>query len=442
MHETYSFKTKEQFLDKLNEMNLNIPFSDDTSVLFESADGIADNRILFQPMEGCDGEIDGSPSELTIRRYRRFAQGGCGVIWLEATAVCHEGRANPRQLFLNRNNLEAFKSLRNLIREINPRAYTILQLTHSGRYSRPDKAPAPIVARRNDFLDKPGLDYKIITDDELQALPEKYAEAAALAKEAGFEAVDIKCCHGYLMCEMLGAFTRPGQYGGSFENRTRLAMSVIDAVKARTDISLAVRMNAYDQVPYPFGFASDKTDFHKPDLTETKAFVKLLAQKGVSIINITAGNPYYNPHVNRPYDMGFYKPPYNQLTDVYHMLNAVRELKQEAPGVLFASSALTWMRELGFNVAAGGIRDGWFDFAGFGRQTFAYPDFPNDLKNGALKRNNLCIACSKCTVLMRYGQVSGCVVRDRDAYMDIFKTISTMNDGQNVISSEKIAEHV
>ncbi|HUU12820.1 MAG TPA: flavin oxidoreductase/NADH oxidase, partial [Terriglobia bacterium] len=57
------------------------------------------NSLAIHPMEGCDGELDGRPGELTIRRYRRFGAGGAKLIWFEACAVAPEGRANPRQLW-------------------------------------------------------------------------------------------------------------------------------------------------------------------------------------------------------------------------------------------------------------------------------------------------------------------------------------------------------
>src|SRR5216684_3514446 len=63
------------------------------------------NSVAIHPMEGCDGTLDGRPGELTFRRYDRFGRGGAKLIWFEATAVCAEGRANTRQLLINRNTV-------------------------------------------------------------------------------------------------------------------------------------------------------------------------------------------------------------------------------------------------------------------------------------------------------------------------------------------------
>ena len=95
------------------------------------------NRIVFQPMEGCDCNLDGSPSEYTIRKYMKFAEGSAGLIWFEANGVCPDGLTSPRQMRLTAENLDVFKKLVNDVREkavkqtgVNPQL--ILQLTHSG----------------------------------------------------------------------------------------------------------------------------------------------------------------------------------------------------------------------------------------------------------------------------------------------------------------------
>ena len=107
-------------------------------------------------MEGCDAEPDGSPGELTFRRFRRFGAGGAKLIWGEACAVVPEGRANPRQLVINEKNLDSLARLVQLARtahiEANDRDDDLLlglQLTHSGRYSY----QRPILAQHDPLLD-------------------------------------------------------------------------------------------------------------------------------------------------------------------------------------------------------------------------------------------------------------------------------------------------
>lgn len=383
------------------------------------------NRILFQPMEGCDGTADGAVDELTYRRYMRFAEGAPGIIWFEATAVCNEGRANPRQLFINENTLDSFK---NIVKEIKAKSMqlhgfepvVIVQLTHSGRYSKPNGTPEPIVAYRNSLWEKgkENQPFTVATDDYLSSIPAMYSKAAKLALEAGFDGMDVKCCHGYLFNELLSAYNREGNYGGSLENRTRLYFDCIDAVKEAVGDKAFVttRLNACDCFPYGYGFGVNESE--EIDLTETKQIIEKLKEKGIEFINITIGNPYLIPHINRPYSA---KSPEDGRIGMKRVYDVTKEITSSFPEIKFAVSALSYEGENSVNYAEELISSGIGDFAGFGRMTFAYPDFYKDyLENGALDKNKVCIKCGKCSELMRAGTVSGCVIRDSEVYMPYY----------------------
>ena len=205
----FNYKSVEDFINEIKEMELDIPFSNNLEHLSEQVnigDFTLPNRLAIHPMEGADGKLDGSPDELTIRRYERFSRGGAALIWFEAVAVVPEGRTGPRQLLIHKDNLSAYQKLCNDIMENSRKesGYTpllIMQLTHSGRFSKPEGKPAPIIAAHNPYLD-PRLNidenYPVISDNELEELEDKFVEAAVLAKEAGFHGVDVKCCHRYL----------------------------------------------------------------------------------------------------------------------------------------------------------------------------------------------------------------------------------------------------
>ena len=383
------------------------------------------NRILFQPMEGCDGTSEGGIDELTRRRYFRFAESGAGIIWLEATAVSGECRANPRQLYINDKTVEGFKSLVSEIKSVSIREngfapLVVVQLTHSGRFSKPDGIPEPIVAYRNELWEKgrENQNYTVATDDYLGTVPQKYYKAAELALYAGFDGIDVKCCHGYLFDELLSAYNRDGAYGGSLENRTRLYFECIDAVKKAVSDKLFIttRLNACDCFPYPYGFGVD--DNNNIDLSETKTIIGRLAEKGVELINITLGNPYIIPHINRP----CINSPENGEIGLERIYKVTKELKDCFPDIKIVSSGLTYPAENSVKYAEKLINDGACDFAGFGRMTFAYPDFYKDyLKNGELDKRKVCLKCSKCTELMRNGTVAGCPVRDKEAYMPYYQ---------------------
>jgi len=452
-HRRFKFSSIDDLRTALDNMGIFLPLSDDTDILKQPLQIYKKripNRMITHPMEGVDGDGQGRPGDLTRRRYIRFAEGGAGLIWFEATAVVNEGRANPRQLLLTRETATYFRAmLQNTLKVSNNifgsdnQPYTVLQLTHSGRYSVPFSKPQPIVAATNPFLDaKTSATKRIITDEELEELEDRFVEAALLASEIGFDAVDIKSCHRYLLSELLSAYTREGLYGGSFENRTRFLINVIDKIHAQPacKVDVAVRMNAHDSIPYPYGWGVKEDNYRQVEVSEPIRLAKLLRDRGVELINISAGNPYYNPHVGRPYDFGPYVPKENQLYSVERILGLARDIQAAVPEAAIVATGFSWLREFGAACAAGGIREGWFQLAGFGRQAFAYPDFAKDIiDHGKLDRKKCCIACGKCTELMRLGGGCGCVIQDAEVYRPIYKKLK---EGQPSMVGKEVAEHV
>ena len=428
------YQTPEEFFEQNKELSLNLPYSDDTSVLMEKitiGNKTIENRLCCQAMEGCDGTPGGSPDELTKRRYERFSKGGAGLIWFEATACQEDGRANPRQLWLKEENLDDFKRIVENMKETGLKEngfepIIIMQNTHSGRYSKPHGTPAPLIAYNNPIFEgeNPIDKSRILSDEALDKIGEAMVKNSALAEKAGFDGVDIKCCHRYLDSELLSAFERDGRYGGSLENRTRLLReSVKGSIEATSsDFIVSSRLNVYDGFPYPYGFGVSKdggTDF---DPTEPIWLINELYNMGVRVLNISMGNPYFNPHVNRPFAMGGYSPEEHPLVGVSRMLEGIKTLKKNIPDMKFISSGLSYLGVAAPNVCAAFIKDGGFDICGFGRQIFAYPEFAKDIKTcGELSKDKICIACSKCTEIMRSGGTTGCVIRDRDVYMPIYK---------------------
>ncbi len=380
------------------------------------------NRVAFQPMEGCDCEQNGAPGELTVAKYMNAARSGAALIWMEANAVCPEGRTNPRQMMLTRENLPIFKAfiadMRKTAKEecgINP--MIILQLTHSGRQSI-----VPMIAYRHPIYEekRPVTDDNIVSDEYLATLPEKYANSALLAIEAGFDGVDVKSCHGYLFQELLSAFCRPGNYGGSFENRTRLYLDSIRAVKAAVpaDFPVVTRLGAADMVPKPYGFGT--TEENELDLTETDMLVEKLIAEGITLINITIGNPYYNPHINRPFRQGAYQAPEAPEVGLERFITVQKHLKDKFPEIKIVGSGLSYYRADLMEKAEEMMECGAADFVGFGRASIAYPMLYRDWKDGKFDVKKCCVACSKCTALMRNKCVSGCAVFN-DYYKNLYK---------------------
>ncbi|MCL2572539.1 MAG: flavin oxidoreductase/NADH oxidase [Defluviitaleaceae bacterium] len=429
-HSKFNYKSLKELQTDIDALGLDLGCDEDLSILSNPVRlGIhtAPNALVAHPMEGGDSDDLGGPSYLTFRKYERAAAGGSGLIWLESVSVNHEGRSNKRQLFINEKSLPGFKYLANRIyKHGNP--ITIVQLNHSGRYSKPDGPSAPMIASHKPELDerlKIAPDHELITDNYLDSLIDDFVKAALLVKEAGFHGVDIKACHGYLLHELLSCFDREGKYGGIFENRSALMLTIIDKVReAIPDPSfiIASRLNLYDAMPISKGWGQDSEDYKKVDLTEPIKLAKELVKRNVTLINITMGNPYYIPHINRPYDLGAYYPDEAPLEGVYRLIHYTREMQKAVPEGKFVGVGYSWLRQFSPQVAAWILKTGGAAMIGYGRQFIAYPEYANDIiKNGELDRQKVCISCSKCSMLKRDAGTCGCVVRDQEAYLQLYK---------------------
>ena len=448
-----SFKTADAFRRQLEACGASIAFDDTLAAPAASPlarpfelDGVrVGNRFCILPMEGWDGTAAGEPTELTTRRWQRFGISGAKLIWGgEAVAVQHDGRANPNQLLLTRHTQGAMARLRDeLVQAHRDRfganadgdLYVGLQLTHSGRYARPSQksVPEPRVAYAHPQLDRrfpSGV--QMLTDDELDRLVETFVGAARMARDAGYAFVDIKHCHGYLGHELLSARTRPGRYGGSLENRTRFLRSVADGIRAEAPgLGVAVRLSAFDMGPYRkgengIGVAEEEGPLSAfgplrgadmdAALADARELLELFDRLGIRWVCITAGSPYYNPHMQRPAlfpPSDGYLPPEDPLVGVARQIDATARLKKGFPSLAIVGSAYTYLQEWLPHVAQHAVREGMTDFVGLGRMVLSYPDLPADVLAGRpLQRKHVCRTFSDCTTGPRLGLVSGCYPLD------------------------------
>lgn len=438
--EKFNFKSLEELMTRIGELGLDISFSEDLSPLSKPVaikSRVSENSMAVLPMEGCDSERDGSPSELVERRYKRFAAGGAGLIWFEACAVVHEGRANPLQMFMTKDNVTKFAKL---VKDTDATAAAscggahkpvkILQLTHSGRYSRPDDLPAPLVPQHDPYLDPKGSadSVTVVTDEYLDSLVEKMVQSAVLAKEAGFDGVDIKSCNRYLLSEVLASHTREGKYGGSFENRIRLLLTCIKEVRKAVgeDFIIASRMNAFDGHPYPYGWGVDREDCWKSDFTEPKRLIKLMTENGVDLLCFSAGNPYYRyPEVTRPFDhsvINAEEAHEHPLESVARLFDLSKKIQEAAGNVPVIGIGYSWLRQFLPYAGAANLLSRTCSMVGLGREAIAYPDAPKGiLEHGRMVPSKCCVACSKCTQIMRDHGSTGCVVRDSKVYVPLYR---------------------
>jgi 2,4-dienoyl-CoA reductase-like NADH-dependent reductase (Old Yellow Enzyme family) len=310
--------------------------------------------------------------------------------------------------------------------------YIVMQANHSGRYSRPgpEGKSEPIIAFNNPVIEgnNPIDSSRIASDEYLMTLEEKFGEAAELCRQVGFDAVDIKSCHGYLIGELAGAFTREGNYGGSFENRFRLLLnSVRNAKHAETDeFAVVVRLNIFDGFVYPYGYGTAQDDRLTPNYDEPLRAINLLHHDlGVPMINITMGDPHIIPYITRPFQSDDkFTQGENPLAGVARMYKGTGAIKHAFPSLVVSASAPSYLRQFAPNLAAGAIQEGICDLVCFGRLAFANPNFPRDIKEaGMLRANNACLTCSKCSSLGRAGVPAGCVIHDKDIYMPYYKEL-------------------
>ena len=304
----------------------------------------------------------------------------------------------------------------------------------------------PRILYRHPILDRKfGLppDYPLLTDGEIQGIIADYVAAASLARQLGFQFLDLKHCHGYLGHEFLSAFTREGPYGGSLENRTRFLREIVAGIRAEAPgMLLGVRVSAFDLVPfrpdparssgrqlgpgipeefadclpYRYAFGVDGQQPTEPDLTETYDFMDHLREMGIQFVNLTAGSPYHNPHIQRPAiypPSDGYQPPEDPLVGVARQVNATRAIKERFPQLVVVGTGYSYLQEFLPHVAQALVREGAVDFVGLGRMVLSYPELPADvLSTGQLQEKRICRTFSDCTTAPRNGLVSGCYPLD------------------------------
>jgi len=466
----FKYKTPDDLVADAARLGHALAVSHDFSALFQPVDigtRRAGNRLAVQPMEGCDGTLDGLPDELTFRRYQRFGGGGAKLLWCEATAISDEGRMNPRQLWIHERSASALEQMLSGCRQAHRDVFGStddlivgLQLTHSGRFG----FRRPLVATRDPLLDPLTIDkstgkrlddsYPLLSDDDLERIADQYVEAARWTSKIGADFIDLKQCHRYLLSELLAAKNRPGKYGGSLENRTRLVRNVILRIREELpDLVIASRMNAYDGIPYrgegpefvgrpcphslplQVAFGTDPHNHLREDLSEPIELARLLRDWGVQLLNVSAGNPYANPHVLRPAEfppVDGYHAPEHPLLGVLRHFRIARRIQAAVPDVPVMGSGYSWLQEFAVHAAAANVAGGDVAIAGFGRATLAHPDFAKYLhEHGQLNRKTVCRTFSYCTNLMRakdhpLGQYpTGCPPFDKETYGPLWNEVQS-----------------
>jgi NADPH2 dehydrogenase len=476
----FKYKSPGELIADASELGCHLEVAETLDPLFKavSVGGLkVGNRLCIQPMEGCDGTLAGLPDELTFRRYQRFGAGGAKLIWGEATAVSDAARMNPRQLWIHNGSAVALEKMLSDCRRSHREACGTdgdlllgLQLTHSGRYS----CRKPLVATHDPILDPLTVDksngrrlddsYPLLSDDDLKQIEDQFVSAAKLARKIGCDFVDLKQCHRYLLSELLASKNRKGEYGGSFENRTRFIRNITHRIRAEVpDLMLVSRLNAYDGIPYrgegtgenfigvpcahelpiQTGFGVDPQNHLQDNLAEPIELAQMLRAAGIQILNVSLGNPYANPHLVRPAEfppVDGYHCPEHPLIGVCRHLRIAAAIQAAVPDVPVVGSGYSWLQEYALHVGAANVAANRIGFVGLGRATLSHPDFARVAQEtGKLNRKQICRTFSYCTGLMRNKQhplgqfPTGCPPFDKDVYGPIWKAA---NGDQNPLQGD------
>jgi len=454
MRNIASIRTASELRAHLDALGISLPFDDAVQPGPDSplarpyvlGDKVLGNRFAVLPMEGWDSSADGRPSELTRRRWQRFGYSGAKLIFGgEAAAVRPDGKGSPSQLLISDETIGEIAELRAALVKAHQERWGTssdllvgLQLTHSGRVSKPHdmKRPEPVILYRHPLLDERfGVtpDTPVLSDGEIARLVEDFIRAAVLAQRAGFDFVDVKHCHGYLGHEFLSAVDRPGRYGGSLNNRTRFLREVAAGIRAEAPgLDIAVRLSAFDFLPfqtgadgrgepvpfddksYRYAFGGDGSGLGI-DLAEPLAFLDLLAQLKIKLVCISAGAAY-NIHLMRPAylpPLEGYRTPEDPLAGAARLISVTAELKRRRPELVYVGSGYSCLQHWLPHVAQHVIADGMADLVGIGRMCLSYPAFIGDVLAGrALDRRLICRTCADCSSAPRNGMVSGCYTLD------------------------------
>jgi NADPH-dependent glutamate synthase beta subunit-like oxidoreductase/2,4-dienoyl-CoA reductase-like NADH-dependent reductase (Old Yellow Enzyme family) len=350
---------------------LNLTIDEDISPLGNAAHlgGIRiPNRFCAQPIAGGDAQPDGSPSALTKRRYVAYAKGAFGLVWIERTRT-HEGNLQAqlqKRLCLSPSNVSHFAAMLEEMRAVAAeRPFVVLQLDSTD--------PAALVS------------------------------AAKLARDAGFDGVDVQ------------------------SERTTLPGIVARIRESVPDIHLCIRLCVYEAVRGGFGVS--RRDFRKYDLSAPLELVRRLIDSGVQLLNVTSASPRLMGAArgNLPiadYEQGDEHP----LMVIARQMTLVRCLRENFPGIHMVGSGLSWLRQFLPNFAAAALRAGWIDFAGLGRSALAYPDLPaHALRGGVVNAGSTCMVCFACSQLADAGKETGCVVRDAGVYGAAFREMRRLD---------------
>jgi dimethylglycine catabolism A len=350
------------------------------------------NRIVMPPMTTRLADKEGRVTDDSINYYMARVRGGVGLITVEMASPERAGRHRLRELGIYDDQfLPGLSRLADAIHRGG--AKCSIQLGHGGGHTRfdicgetpvaPSAIPHPVFEVTNQTIVP-----RAMTLMDIHATTQAFAAAATRAEKAGFDCVEIHAAHGYLISQFLTPFEnrRTDQYGGDLENRARMGLDVLRAVKAAVRIPVIFRLSVDDYFPEGLQYA------------EGKQVALWAAEAGADALHIAAGHYRSLPSAARMI------PPMNYPDATF--LSYAWAVKQEVKVPVIAVGRLGDP-----DVAAEAIETGKADFIALGRTSIAEPEWVEKLRRGEPARR--CLACNTCVNEMRGGAQMRCVVNGR-----------------------------
>lgn len=374
------------------------------------------NRFFAQPMECVDSDAEGNPTELTYHRYENLYKGQFGLVDLEAITVTNESRARKTQLEIMARNAKPLEKFIRRLKEVNPDALIVFQLTHSGEISESEFSRKVCV--------KPvyGLGGDLLSEEEVDYIMDQFAEASKICQAVGADGVDMKLCHGYLGSQIIRPFNdRDWKYGGSWERRSAFAYDLMEKIQKAVDFDrnflIGSKMSMWEA--FPGGFGSAGPDSPLMDMREPIDLIKGLEQMGASYFVESLGNV----HSSMEFMEAGKDDPYLSYLHMYFADLMKKALKPETVviGSHFSSFrgkknkllSIEPEKSSMFAMGARCIDDGMMDMIGLGRQSFADPLTPLKLMEGREDEIKYCTQCMNCEELMIRQQPVGCVAYNK-----------------------------
>lgn len=369
------------------------------------------NRLVVPPMVLLLADENGFITDDYVKYAETRAEGGWGLFILEATYVDKLGKGFSRGVGID--NDDKIPGLKKMVDAVHAKGGKIaVQLHHAGRETSSAVTGSTVVAPSDCPVCYSNEPVHVLDKEEIQAIVKRFAEGARRAREAGFDAVMIHGAHGYLLTEFLSPYTnkRTDEYGGSLENRLRISLEVIDAIRKEVgpDFPVTYRLSVEEGLPGSL------------TLQEGAEAAAILAKSGIDALHVVAGNYGSNELVAAPYFSG-------------SMANKARlQAIREAVGPEFPLAVAGRITDV--YQAESLIQEGLAQFVAMGRASLADPELPKRSMAGRMNTVRSCLGCNDgCLGRTKFNKTGGCVVNPLTGNEHRFAMPDAGNDPKKIL---------